>query len=87
MRDAGLFGANADFWSDALATHGAARFMTIDVAVLGAAVFVALWFEAGKLGLATRWFVIYLVGSLAIGISTFVPLFLAHRQRLLDAAL
>jgi len=84
--DAGLVGANVDFWQDALDTHGAGRFLAIDVAVLGLAVFVALWFEARRLNIATKWFVLYVVGSLAIGISTFVPLFLAHRQRLLDAA-
>jgi hypothetical protein len=83
--DAGFVGANVDFWQDALTTHDAARFFVIDILVLGVAVFVFLGIEARRLGISTRWFVFYAVGSVLVGISTFVPLFLAHRQRRLDA--
>jgi len=83
--DAGPLGGTADFWQDALSTHDAARFLAIDVLVLGVAVFVLLGVESRRLGISASWFVLYLAGSLFIGISTFVPLFLAHRQRRLDA--
>ena len=81
--DAGPIGGTADFWRDALTTNDAARFLAIDVAVLGVAIFVLLITDAHKLGIATRWVALYVVGSLFIGISTFVPLFLAHRERAL----
>jgi hypothetical protein len=83
--DAGPVGGTVDFWQDALSTNDAARFLAIDVFVLGTAVFVFLGVEARRVGLSARWFVLYLVGSVLVGISTFVPLFLAHRQRRLDA--
>ena len=84
--DAGLVGGTADFWRDALDTNDAARFLAIDILVLGVAVFVLLGVEARRVGITAGWFLLYVVGSLAVGISTFVPLFLAHRQRRLDAA-
>ena len=82
--DAGPIGGTADFWQDALDTNDAARFFVIDVLVLGVAIFVLLGVEARRVGIATKWFVFYAAGSVLIGISTFVPLFLAHRQRRLD---
>jgi len=84
--DAGPVGGTVDFWDDALTTNDAARFLAFDVAVLGAAVFVFLWVESRKVGIAAKWFWMYVVLSLAIGISTFVPLFLAHRERALASA-
>jgi hypothetical protein len=84
--DAGPIGGTADFWRDALMTNDAARFLAIDIAVLGVAVFVLLITDARKLGIATKWVALYVVGSLLIGISTFVPLFLAHRERALRQA-
>ena len=84
--DAGPLGGTVDFWQDALSTHDAARFLAIDVLVLGVAVFVLLGVESRRVGVSTSWFVFYLVGSVLVGISTFVPLFLAHRQRRLDAS-
>jgi NO-binding membrane sensor protein with MHYT domain len=83
--DAGPVGGTADFWRDALSTNDAARFLAIDVLVLGVAVFVFLGVEACRVGITAKWFVFYVVGSLLVGISTFVPLFLAHRQRRLEA--
>ena len=84
--DEGPFGGTKAFWDDALTSNDAARFLSIDIAVLGVAVFVLLFVEARRVGIAARWFWVYVVGSVVIGISTFVPLFLAHRQRRLDAA-
>ena len=83
--DAGPVGGTVDFWQDALTTNDAARFLTIDVLVLAVAVFVLLGVESRRVGITAAWFVFYLVGSLLVGISTFAPLFLAHRQRRLDA--
>lgn len=84
--DAGFVGGNVDFWQDALTTHDAARFMTYDVILLGLACFVLVWVEGAKLGLAVGWRVAVVAGSVLIGVSTFVPFFLAWRQRRLDAA-
>lgn len=80
---AGFFGGTADFWDDVFTTTAAARFLAIDIFVLGAAIFVLLWVESRKVGIAAKWFWGYAAGSLLIGISTFVPLFLAHRERVL----
>lgn len=84
--DAGFVGGTVDFWDDALTTNDAARFLSIDVFMLGLAIFVLLAVESRKVGISVTWQVVYLLGSALIGISTFVPLFLAHRQRRLDAA-
>lgn len=84
--DAGPVGGTGDFWEDALTTNDAARFLVLDVLVLGVAIFVLLGVEARRVGIGAGWFVLYVVGSLLVGISTFVPFFLAHRQRRLDAA-
>lgn len=84
--DAGPIGAQVDFWKDAFGTNNAARFLSFDVILLGLAVFVMMWFESRKVGISTGWFVAYVVLSIVIGISTFVPFFLAHRQRKLDVA-
>ncbi|HSV39185.1 MAG TPA: DUF2834 domain-containing protein [Nocardioidaceae bacterium] len=84
--EAGPFGGTADFWDDALNSSDAARFLTIDILVLGAAIFLMLGLEARRLGIAAKWFWIYLVGSILIGICIFVPLFLAHRERALASA-
>jgi len=83
--DAGPIGAQKDFWKDAFGSNDAARFLAFDVLFLGLAVFVMMWFESRKVGISTRWYVAYLVLSVVIGISTFAPLFMAHRQRKLDA--
>jgi hypothetical protein len=73
------------FWRDAITANNASLFLVFDVALLGLAVFVLLWVECRKLGIGAGWFAAYVVLSVVIGISTFVPFFLAHRQRVLDA--
>ena len=83
--DAGFIGGTADFWDDALNSSDASRFLTIDIFVLGVALFVMLGVESRRLGIAAKWFWVYLAGSVLIGISTFVPLFLAHRERAMVA--
>lgn len=81
---AGPVGGTIDFWKDALASNDAARFMTFDVAFLGIAIFLLMWVEGRRVGISAPWFVFYAVGSVVVGISTFVPFFFAHRQWRLD---
>ncbi|MCW2748989.1 MAG: hypothetical protein JWR83_99 [Aeromicrobium sp.] len=81
----GPVSATGQFWRDAFTANHASRFLVFDVVLLGLAVFVLMWVESRKVGISTRWFVAYVVLSALIGISTFVPFFLAHRQRILDA--
>lgn len=84
--DAGPIDGTIDFWDDAIHSSDASLFLAFDVVLLGLAVFVLMWVESRKVGISNRWYVGYVVLSVLIGISTFVPLWLAHRQRLLDAA-
>lgn len=73
------------FWRDAITANNASLFLVFDVALLGLAVFVLMWVESRKLGIGDGWFAAYVVLSILIGISTFVPFFLAHRERILEA--
>jgi hypothetical protein len=72
------------FWRDAFTANHASRFLVFDVILLGLAVIVLMWVESRKVGISTGWFVAYVALSILVGISTFVPFFLAHRQRILD---
>lgn len=80
--DAGVLGGNIQFWKETFATP-ASTFIVVDIFVLGAAVFVLMFAEGRRLGMKPQWVWAYFLGSSLIGISCFVPLFLAHRQRLL----
>ncbi len=80
----GLVDGTDQFWRDAITANNASLFLVYDVTLLGLAVFVLMWVESRKVGISTAWFVAYVVLSVLIGISTFVPFFLAHRQRILD---
>ena len=84
--DAGPVGGTIDFWDDALTTHDAARFLAFDVVVICAAVFVLMWVESRKVGIAATWFWTYVVLAVLVGASTFIPLFFAHRERAIAAA-
>lgn len=83
--DDGPIAGTEQFWRDAMTANNASLFLVFDVVLLGLAIFVWMGIESRKLGIGTRWFVAYVVLSVVIGISTFVPYFLAHRQRILDA--
>ena len=72
------------FWRDAITANDASLFLVFDVVLLGLAVFVLMWVESRKVGICTGWFVAYVLLSIFVGISCFVPFFLAHRQRILD---
>lgn len=70
------------FWKDALA-NPAGVFLVADIFVLGAAMFVWMLGECRRLAMRGAW--IYLLGALLIGISIFVPIFFAMRERKLRA--
>ena len=71
---------NVRFWQETVATP-AATFIVVDIFVLGAAVLAWMFGECRRLGLSPLWAWGYFLGSALIGISTFMPLFFAHRQR------
>jgi len=76
----GFLSGNVLFWKDAVATP-AGRFLTVDVLVLAAALTAWMFGEGRRLGIGPGWLWAYFLGSLLIGISFALPLFLAHRQR------
>lgn len=76
----GLVAGNVLFWRETVATP-ASTFITVDILVLAAALFVWLFAEGRRLGIGGAWLWGYFLGSLFIGISCAIPLFLAHRQR------
>ena len=82
---AGPVGGTEQFWRDAITANHASLFLVYDIALLALAVTILMWVECRKVGIGTGWFVAYVVLSALVGISTFVPFFLAHRQRILDA--
>lgn len=73
----GFVQANVRFWQDTLA-NPASRFIAVDLIVLCMAVWLWMLTEARRIGLRGVWW--YIAGSVLIGVSTFVPLFLAHRE-------
>ena len=76
----GLVGGNVQFWKDAFAGPASA-FLAVDILVLAAAVFIWLFGEGRRLGIAAGWMWACFLGALFIGISFAVPLFLAVRER------
>lgn len=83
---AGVVGVTADFWRDAFHDGDASRFLAVDILFLATACFVLIWVEGRRVGMSWTWRVAYIVGSSFIAGSAFVPFFLAHRQRILDAS-
>ncbi len=73
----GIVQANVRFWQDTL-VNPASRFLGVDLIVLCMAVWLWMLSEARRLGLRGVWW--YILGSILIGVSTFVPLFLVHRE-------
>jgi hypothetical protein len=76
----GFWPAQVAFWKDVLTTP-AGVFIAVDITLLVAAVMIWLFGECRRVGIAPMFGWGYLVGSLLIGVSCFVPLFLAHRER------
>ena len=82
----GLVGGTVEFWRDAVTGNPASLFLAYDVTFLGLAVWILLWIEGHRVGISAGWRVAFIALSVLVGISTFVPFFLALRQRKLDAA-
>lgn len=79
----GLVTGTVEFWRDGLA-NPAGVFLVADIFVLGTAMAVWMMGECRRLSMRGAW--IYLVASLVIGVSTFVPIFFAMRERRLRGA-
>lgn len=75
----GFVAGNLRFWRETVATP-ASTFITVDILVLAAALFLWMFAEGRRLGIGAGWLWGYFVGSTLIGISFAVPLFLAHRH-------
>lgn len=82
----GPVGGTIQFWKDALVSP-ASIFLVVDIFVLGTAVFLWMFGECRRLGIAAAWVWVYFFGSLFIAISFFVPVFMAHRLRRIRAQL
>ena len=81
----GPIAGTEQFWRDAITANNASLFLVFDVVLLSLAIFVLMWVESRKVGISGAWFAAYVALSILVGVSAFVPFFLAHRQRLLDA--
>lgn len=76
----GLVAGNVLFWKETVATP-ASTFLVVDILVLAAGVFVLMFAEGRRLGIAAGWLWVYFLLSLFVAVSFAVPVFLAHRQR------
>lgn len=79
----GAANAGPRFLLDTLA-NPASRSITVDIVLLGAALFLWLVLEARRLAMRGAW--IYIVLSIAVAVSVAFPVFLIHRERALAAA-
>lgn len=76
----GFIPGNVLFWQETVATP-ASTFLVVDILVLAAGVFVLMFAEGRRLGIAVGWLWVYFLLSLFVAVSFAVPVFLAHRQR------
>lgn len=76
----GFLAGNILFWQETVATP-ASTFLTVDILVLAAAVFVLMFAEGRRLGMGAGLPWACFFASLFVGISFAVPVFLALRQR------
>jgi hypothetical protein len=76
----GFLPGNVQFWKETVATP-ASTFITVDVLVLAAALFVWMFGEGRRLGIGVGWLWGYFFASLLVAISFALPVFLAHRHR------
>lgn len=76
----GFLAGNILFWQETVATP-ASTFLTVDILVLAAAVFVLMFAEGRRLGMGAGLLWACFFASLFVGISFAVPVFLALRQR------
>lgn len=80
--DGGFAAGLVDFWP-ALLANRATTSLTVDIFLFGLAAVVWMVVEARRLEIRLVW--VYVLLSFAIAISVTVPLFLAARERRLDA--
>ena len=78
MPFSGFLNGTRQFWLDVV-SRPASLFLTVDILVLSAVVFLWMFSEARRLRIRFVW--IYFLGGLLVGISFFVPLFMGVRQR------
>ena len=78
----GLVAGNVQFWKDAFGAP-ASTFLSVDILVLAAALFVWMFAEARRLGIRAGWIWAYYLASMFIAISFAVPLYMAYRERCL----
>jgi uncharacterized membrane protein YkgB len=64
--EAGLLAGNVRFWTDAFSSP-AGTFLSVDVLVLAAALFVWMFGEGRRLGMAPGWLWACFLGSLLVG--------------------
>jgi hypothetical protein len=83
---AGPVGGTVEFWRDAFHGDDASRFLAVDILALVTALFVFIWVEGRRLGISAGWRLVYVLGSTLVASAAFVPFFLAHRQRVLNAS-
>lgn len=80
--DSGLLKGLTAFAADGLInTNEASKFLAIDILMLGLAILIWMLFEAHRLQIP--YVTAYVLVSILIGVSLAVPLFLAHRERVI----
>lgn len=80
--DLGFAGGTVRFWKDVFSTPSSI-FLSVDILVLAAAVFVWMFGDARRLGLVPGWTWACYLASMFIAISFAVPLYMAYRERCL----
>lgn len=78
----GFAGGTVQFWKDVFSTPSSI-FLSVDILVLAAAVFLWMFGDARRLGLAPGWTWACYLASMFIAISFAVPLYMAYRERCL----
>lgn len=78
--DLGFFGGTIQFWKDVFASPSGI-FLSVDILVLAASIFVWMFGDARRLGIAPRWPWACYLASMLIAISFAVPLYMALRER------
>lgn len=78
--DLGFVGGTVQFWKDVFSSPSSI-FLSVDILVLAAALFVWMFGDARRHGIAPGWTWACYLASMLIAISFAVPLYMAFRQR------
>lgn len=78
--DLGFLGGTVQFWKDVFATPSSI-FLSVDILVLAAAIFLWMFGESRRTGVAPGWTWACYLASMLVAISFAVPLFMAFRER------